>query len=326
MKLSVVSTLYRSEPYIEEFCKRASAAASSITDDYEIVLVNDGSPDGSLDRARLLIEDGLPLRLVDLTRNFGHHKAMLTGLRYARGEYVFLIDSDLEEQPEWLTDFWQKMHADLSLDVVYGVQQVRKGGFVERYINGFYYALFNALSDFRLPQNLLVVRLMKRAFVNNLLEFGETDVVFAALCEMAGHKQRAVEVTKGHKNSTTYNFARKLNMIVNSIVSFSAKPLELVFVLGLLIFSLSFLVSCVVIVLRLVRGAVLEGWTSILLSIWLLGGLMLMSLGVIGIYLSRVFYQVKLRPLTLVKGDYYDAKRIGLEAEEQESLDRVKRK
>lgn len=311
MKLSIVSTLYKSEPYIEEFCRRILACATAITHDFEIVLVNDGSPDHVLDKCKALINEGLPVRVIDLTRNFGHHKAMLTGLRVARGDYVFLIDCDLEESPEWLSQFWETMH-EASVDVVYGVQRSRKGGFFERHVNGLYYLLFNALSDVEIPRNLLVVRLMKRSFVNHLMEYRETDVVFAALCSLAGHKQQAFEVNKGHKKSTTYNFTRKLAMIVNSIVSFSARPLEILFGLGLCISSLSVLVTIVLFYLRFVKGNVLEGWTSILISIWLLGGLILTALGLIGIYLSRVFYQVKMRPLTLVQGDYYDAASIGL--------------
>ncbi len=313
MKLSIVSTLYYSEGFVQEFCRRISAAASRLTEDFEIVLVNDGSPDRSLEKAKELIDEGLPIRLIDLSRNFGHHKAMLTGLRVARGEYVFLIDCDLEEEPEWLQEFWERLHSDLSLDVVYGVQKLRKGGLVERYFNGLYYHIFNALSDFKLPPNLLVVRLMKRSFVNSLLQFRETDVVFAALCELAGHKQRAIEVSKGHKNSTTYNLPRKIAMMMNSVVSFSARPLEILFGFGLSISVVTVIVLCTVVYLRLLRGEILEGWTSILLSIWLLGGLILMGLGLVGIYLSRIFYQVKMRPLTIIKGDYFNPSRLDMD-------------
>lgn len=312
MKLSIVSTLYYSENFIREFCNRVCAAASTLTDDFEIVLVNDGSPDRSLEKAKELIDEGLPIRLIDLSRNFGHHKAMLTGLRIARGEYVFLIDCDLEEEPEWLLEFWERLHSDLSLDVVYGVQKVRKGGVIERYLNGLYYNIFNALSDFKLPPNLLVVRLMKRAFVNSLLQFRETDVVFAALCELAGHKQRGIEVSKGHKQSTTYDLPRKIAMMMNSIISFSARPLEILFGFGLTISVITVIILVTLVYLRLVRGVVLEGWTSILLSIWFLGGLILMALGLVGIYMSRIFYQVKMRPLTIIKGDYYSSEKIAV--------------
>src|SRR5512139_2401581 len=128
MKLSIVATLYQSAPYIAEFHQRSSAAAKKLAgEDYEIVLVNDGSPDNSLDLAVQLTESDSHVVVVDLSRNFGHHKAMMTGLAHARGEQVLLIDSDLEEEPEWLIAFAEQMQSE-HCDVVYGAQEQRKGG------------------------------------------------------------------------------------------------------------------------------------------------------------------------------------------------------
>ena len=134
MKLSIVATLYQSAPFIHDFVERASKAAKElVADDYEIILVNDGSPDDSLEIAVKLTKEKKPhLIVVDLSRNFGHHKAMMTGLAHATGEQIFLIDSDLEEEPEWLIEFAQAMMSDSS-DVVYGVQQTRKGRWFERW-------------------------------------------------------------------------------------------------------------------------------------------------------------------------------------------------
>jgi len=133
MKLSIVATLYQSAPYITEFRQRASAAARQLVgEDFEIVLVNDGSPDNSLDLAVQLTQSDDHVVVVDLSRNFGHHKAMVAGLEQAQGERIFLIDTDLEEEPEWLLDFSSIMAAE-SADVVYGVQQTRKGNWFERW-------------------------------------------------------------------------------------------------------------------------------------------------------------------------------------------------
>lgn len=169
MKLSIVATLYQSAQYIEEFCWRAGAAARQLVDDdYEIVLVNDGSPDDSLARAVRLTELDSHVIVVDLSRNFGHHKAMMTGLSHAQGEQVFLIDSDLEEEPEWLQSFAEQMERD-RCDVVYGVQEQRKGSLYERWTGKWFYLLFRTLSGFALPENLITARLMTRRYVNALL-------------------------------------------------------------------------------------------------------------------------------------------------------------
>ena len=128
MKFSIVSTLYQSAPYIVEFYQRATAVAQQFAgDDYEIILVNDGSPDNSCELAIKLTETDNHVVVIDLSRNFGHHKAIMTGLVQALGEYIFLIDCDLEEEPEWLSRFTMKMGRE-QCDVVYGVQERRKGG------------------------------------------------------------------------------------------------------------------------------------------------------------------------------------------------------
>lgn len=191
MKLSVVATLYRSASYIAEFHRRASAAARQLAgDDYEIVLVNDGSPDDSLDLAVRLAESDEHVLVVDLSRNFGHHKAMMTGLGYARGEQVFLIDSDLEEEPECLLSFAEEMRRE-PCDVVHGVQEQRKGGWLERWSGLWFYRLFKLLTGFSLPENLVTARLMSRRYVDALLRHKEREVFMAGLWYITGFVQRA---------------------------------------------------------------------------------------------------------------------------------------
>ena len=133
MKLSFLTTLYYSSGYIEEFYSRCIASAKKINAPYEFIIVNDGSPDDALDKVLILAKMDPSIVVVDLSRNFGHHKAIMTGLQYCTGDYVFLIDCDLEEDPELLEMFWNKIQEDQSLDVVYGVQIKRKGGWMERF-------------------------------------------------------------------------------------------------------------------------------------------------------------------------------------------------
>ena len=146
MKLSIVATLYQSAPYVSEFYQRASAAAKQLLgEDYEIVLVNDGSPDNSLDLAVQITESDSHVVVVDLSRNFGHHKAMMTGLAHTKGDQVLLIDSDLEEEPECLIAFAEQMQSQ-RCDVVYGIQEQRKGGWFERWSGQWFYRFFKALA------------------------------------------------------------------------------------------------------------------------------------------------------------------------------------
>src|ERR1051325_3242957 len=163
MRLSIVSTMYRSAPYLREFHARVSASARNITNDYEIILVNDGSPDESLELALELQKSDPRIRVVDLSRNFGHHAAMLMGLTHARGDWVFLIDGDLEEKPELLERFSAEQEAS-GVDVVFGVQESRGDRWTQRWGAWLFYKFFNALSDYPLPEHLMTVRLMSRRY------------------------------------------------------------------------------------------------------------------------------------------------------------------
>ena len=143
MKLSIVTTLYKSSEYVEEFYKRITKEAKKITDDYEIIFVDDGSPDDSLKKCVSLHKQDQKIKVIELSRNFGHHKAIMTGLSYAKGDFVFLIDSDLEEDPEFLEIFWEELQSGEDLDVVYGLQKSRKGGWFEKFSGGLFYKVFN---------------------------------------------------------------------------------------------------------------------------------------------------------------------------------------
>jgi putative glycosyltransferase len=303
MRLSVVTTLYRSAGSLAEFHQRVSRAAAALTGSYEIVFVNDGSPDDSLQMAMRILETDPSVRIVDLSRNFGHHKAMMTGLSYARGELIFLIDSDLEEDPELLASFDDTLHSQ-GADVVYGVQESRKGGFVERLSGWIYFQVFNWLSEYPIPENLLTVRLMTRRYVTALLSHRERESTIAGLWAITGFKQVARRVRKHSKGATTYTPARKITVLVNSITSFSDRPLVFIFYAGLAIGGAASLAAVYLVIRRMFFGVALPGWPSLIVSVWLLGGLMLNAIGIVGIYLSRVFIETKQRPYTIVRDVY----------------------
>lgn len=302
MKLSIVATLFESAPFIGEFCDRASAAAESLVGpSFEIVLVNDGSTDDSLQQALLLQKRSEHLRVVDLTRNFGHHPAMLCGLAQSRGDRVFLIDSDLEEDPALLTFFWERLDACPDVDVVYGVQAARKGGLFEHWSGSFFYKTFNALSDVPIPSNFLTVRLMSRRYVDELVRYDERVMQFSVLSELAGYKKVEVQVDKRDKGSSAYTMGKKLAHLTDAITSTSIKPLIWMFKLGLLITLASMSYSGWVIFKALTGVSAVDGWASLIVSVWFLGGVIMMSLGIVGIYMAKIFLEVKKRPNFAVK-------------------------
>jgi putative glycosyltransferase len=303
MKLSIVTTLYQSAPHIEEFFRRATDAAKSMTDDYEIVLVNDGSPDDSLVLAVHLAELNRHVIVVDLSRNFGHHKAMMTGLSHSYGEQVFLIDSDLEEEPEWLLSFSAQMERD-RCDVVYGVQEQRKGGLFERWSGEWFYRFFRILTGLSLPENIVTARLMTRRYVDALLRHDEREVFLAGLWHITGFDQRSQTIKKHNTSGTTYTLRRKMSVLVNSVTSFSNAPLKAIFYVGVAISLLAGGYTTYLMINWLFLAQPLSGWTSVMASIWLLGGAIISFIGVIGIYLSKIFSETKHRPYTIVRQIY----------------------
>ena len=173
MDLSIVTTLYCSAAYVENFYARVCAAAEKITRRFEIIFVNDGSPDNSLAIALSLHHKDKRIKIVNLSRNFGHHQALMTGLEYARGELIFLVDSDLEEEPELLETFHAEFTAS-GADVVFGVQGKRKGNYFERVSGAVFFKVFNLLSTHPIPTNHMTARLMTRRYVAALLRHRPT--------------------------------------------------------------------------------------------------------------------------------------------------------
>jgi putative glycosyltransferase len=301
VKLSIVTTMYQSAAFVEEFHRRASEAASALTGDYEIVMVDDGSGDGSLEAARGLLERDPNVAVVELSRNFGHHRAMMAGLEVASGDHVFLIDIDLEEDPAWLRRFWDELHAR-GADVVHGFQHTRKGGLLERIGGALHWWIIRRLSSYEIPKNLVTARLMTRAYVQALLLHKEQMTAIGGLWAITGFRQLGVPVTKGHRGGSSYSLARRIASAFDGITSFSEKPLIMVFVLGAAIFALSFTGGLYLIARRLTGDLPMSGYASLIVSIWMLGGLSIASVGVVGLYTARIFIETKHRPYVIIRG------------------------
>jgi putative glycosyltransferase len=231
----------------------------------------------------------------------------MAGLSQAKGENIFLIDCDLEEDPELLEVFHTKLNEVEDADVVYGIQRSRKGGFVEKKGGELFYKLFNRLSGLSLQQNPLTIRIMTRRYVNALLVHEEEELFLAGLFEITGFKQIPIEVNKKNRQGSTYTFKNRLRMLTRGITSFSSFPLLVSFYIGAAISITSFLFMVYLLINKIIYNeGIIVGWTSVMISIWFLGGVILLSCGMIGIYLSRVYYEVKRRPNYIIRKVYED--------------------
>jgi putative glycosyltransferase len=303
MEISIITTLYRSEEYLNEFYNRIKKEVEKITKDYEIIFVNDGSPDDSLEISKNLYEKDDKVKIIDLSRNFGHHKAFMTGLEYSSGDLVFLIDCDLEEEPELLGyfyDIFQKTDADL----VYGVQEKRKGSFFERLSGYIFYKFFNSISSISVPKNPVSARMMSRRYVSNLIKHRDRVAYLAGLIALTGFKQVAIPVKKYSRGETSYTLGKRITLFVNAITSFSNKPLIFIFYLGFFVSFISGLSAFYLVIRRIFFKVYMKGWPSLIVSVWLLGGLTILCVGIIGIYLAEIFVETKERPYTIVREIY----------------------
>jgi|AGTN01.2.fsa_nt_gi Glycosyltransferases involved in cell wall biogenesis len=301
--LSIITSMYKSAPFLERFYKRISAVASQITSNFEIIFVNDGSPDNSLEVALELQEQDPRIVVVDLSRNFGQHKAVMTALRQARGDYVFRIHCDLDEPPEVLHFFYQDLKK-LGVDSVFGVQEKREGGFAKNYLGGLFYHVFNMLSPIRIPENQLSCRLMTRRYVDALLQYQEHQIYMAGLFAMVGFEQHAVTVVKKEHGTSTYTLRKRLHMMATAITSFSLRPLLVIPIIGAIVFGLSILAAIIGGITHLSGLLPTSGWFWVIDSIWGGTGLVLSCMGIIAVYLINMMTEVKCRPYTTVRQVY----------------------
>jgi putative glycosyltransferase len=227
----------------------------------------------------------------------------MTGLAHASGELIFLIDSDLEEEPEWLLSFDKQMRAE-DCDVVYGIQVKRKGGFFEKITGSLFYKIYQIFTSISLPNNPTTARLMTRRYVEALLLHKEREVIIAPLWAITGFIQSQQVVYKKSHSPTTYSISRRISLLVNAITSFSSLPLVFTFYSGLFIFISALFVILLYLIKYFTISSIPSGYTSTILSIWLFSGLIIFFLGVQGIYISTVFSEVKKRPYTIIRQIY----------------------
>lgn len=307
MKLSIVSTLYMSKPFLDTFLKEIVLSIVDLKiESYELVFVNDGSPDDSLE---FLLEKQkvIPqIKIVDLSRNFGHHYAMQVGLQQATGEYIFLIDNDLETPPSFLKNCYEEMNKYEDVDVVYGYQEERKGKLIENLGGRIFWWAINKFSEVRIPKNIITERLMKRDYLNSLLSLGDANLFLGGMMYWTGYNQKGIPVTRGlREGKSTYSTKKRLELMLQAITSFSGKPLEYLFYSGICITIFSLIGIIFLFIKKIALGDSIQlGWTSLVAINVLILGVISTFLGLIGIYLFKIFKQVQNRPNVIIKKIY----------------------
>ena len=301
--LSVIVPCFNEEAVVPETHARLRQAIDAIEAiDFELVYVDDGSQDGTLALLRDIQRNDGDVRVIALSRNFGHQLAVSAGLAEARGDAVVVIDADLQDPPSVIVEMIERWRD--GVDVAYGVRSERSGETVfKRWSAKAFYRLIAKISDIDIPLDTGDFRLMDRKVVDAVLAMPERDRLLRGMVAWAGFRQEPVYYHRDarYAGETKYPLRRMLRLAVDGMVSFSVLPLRLATWLGFLAAALSVLGIGYALVLRLFTDTWITGWTALIIAILFMGGVQLVLIGVLGEYLGRVYGEVKRRPLYFVK-------------------------
>jgi dolichol-phosphate mannosyltransferase len=301
MDISVVIPVYNEAPNITELVNRVNAVLAVSGKSYEIILSDDGSKDATLEEIKKLSTEHLFLKAVSLSRNFGHQVALTAGMDHAAGSIIITLDGDLQHPPELIPELLKK-HAE-GFDIVNTLRLETEGtGPVKNLTSKGFYRLINALSDVEIKAGAADFRLMSRRAADAFLSLKEKDRFTRGLVSWMGFEQTFVpyEADKRFAGKSKYTLRKMVRFALDGLTSFSAKPLRISLYLGFL-FAVFGLFYALYAIINHNTGNTMPGWTSLLIMILLIGGLQLISLGIIGEYLARVYNETKNRPLYFVK-------------------------
>lgn len=300
--VSLVVPVYNEQETLPTFYQRATAVLESLQDPYEIIFVDDGSSDGSFDMLRALAEKDRHVRVVSFSRNFGHQTAVTAGLHYARGKAVAVIDADLQDPPEFLPQMLEKWRE--GYQVVYAVRKTRKEHWLKRTAYRAFYRLLRSLAYVDMPLDAGDFAVMDRRVVDELNAMPERNRFVRGIRAWVGFKQIGLEYDRAERfaGESKYSLRKLFKLAYDGVISYSFVPLRLATHLGFAISGVAFALILYLVGLRIVYGEkIIAGWTSTVVVVLFLGGVQLLSLGILGEYVGRIFDEVKRRPLYVVR-------------------------
>jgi len=297
--VSIVVPVYNEEEVLEDFFRRLSAVLANLPCGAEILLVDDGSRDRTPEILSSLQADPR-VRVIGFTRNFGHQAALCAGLDHAAGDAVVLIDADLQDPPELIADFvarWREGY-----EVVFGLRRRVEEGSLKRIVYHSFYRVLHLLASVDIPLDTGDFSLIDRRVVDDLRSLPERTRFLRGLRSWVGPRQIGVEYDRHarRQGESKYSLPQLFKLAFDGIVSFSTAPLKLALFLGLVVSAGGFVTIGVVVYLRVTRSFDLPGWTSLMVIVLFLGGIQLVTIGIVGEYIARIYEEVKARPLYLV--------------------------
>ena len=298
--ISIVSPVYRAEKMVHELVDRIRQSVIPITSQFEIILVNDASPDDSWLAIRKECAEDSRVKGLNLSRNFGQHYAITAGLRHVSGDWIIVMDCDLQDRPEEIPNLYKK--ALEGWDIVYARRTERQDGFMKKMSSDLFHKVYDWLSGMRTDKTIANFGVYKRNVIDEYNKMGEVARSFGTLIFYLGFKHCAIDVQHAERleGSSSYNLHKLLKLTFDVIISNSNKPLRLAVELGFTMAFISFVLAIYNLLAHFVGIIQVVGFTTTIFSIWFVGGILLTMMGILGLYIGKIFDQVKGRPIYVV--------------------------
>lgn len=297
---SIVVPVYKGEAFLHELYARVRQSVSQLPGDFELLLIHDASPDNAWEVIQELCRQDCRVKGINLSRNFGQHYAITAGLRFAKGEWVIVMDCDLQDRPEEIPALFAKCGE--GFDAVFAQRAQRRDTWTKRLQSRFFYAVFSYLTDTKMDASIANFGIYNRRVIEAILSMGDQLRYFPAMAQWVGFRQAFHPVRHDERKhgSSSYSFLAMLKLATDTIVSFSDKPLRLCIVAGFCVTLVAFILSALYLSLALSHRFTVSGFASIMISLWFIAGVIMIILGLLGTYLGKIFHQVKNRPMFIV--------------------------
>lgn len=280
---------------------RLVRALALITNDFEIILVNDASPDHAWAIIKDLAQQDNRVKGINLSRNFGQHHAITAGLDYAKGDWTVVMDCDLQDQPEEIIKLYNK--AQEGYDIVFGRRSQRKDSFFKKLSSKFFFKIYDYFTDSKIDNRIANFSIISKNVLDTLIRFKEQSRSYHLFVNWIGFKRIEIDIEHASREEgkSSYTFAKLMNLAIDGIISQSNKPLKLSIKFGFFLSFLSFIYALYLVIRYIVFSIPVEGWTSVMVSIYFIGGLIFANMGILGLYLGKTFDETKNRPIYIIK-------------------------
>jgi dolichol-phosphate mannosyltransferase len=291
--ISIVSPVYKAEGIVEKLVFEIEKTMKKMSQEYEIILVDDSSPDDSWSKMKRISESNTKVKSVRLSKNFGQHPAIMAGLSLAKGEWIVVMDCDLQDQPKEIEKLFNKAQA--GFDIVLARRENRKDSFFKRITSKIFYILYSYLTETKFDSTIANFGIYNRRVIAEVIRMNDYIKAFPLFVNWVGFKSISIEVVHSHRESgvSSYNLSKLTSLAFNTIISFSNKPLKLFVKFGLSISVFSFAFGIITVYRYFMGEIVVLGYSSLIVSIWFLSGVIITTIGVVGIYIGKIFDQTK---------------------------------